>query len=119
MSNILSPPQAGVYTWEHPGGKFEVCLRPNFVFYCQSFPAAAVWSFQDNKLTVDWKNYGKYELILNDSDVLEGSVVGISTKWRKMSFLRPLSDAEAILFVSEFILYYTSLLSFSLYIFFK
>lgn len=96
---MASSPHVGVYTWEHPGGKFEVCLRPNFVFYCQSFPAAATWSFQDNNLTVNWKNYGNYELTLGASG-FEGSVVGIPAKWRKMTLLRPLSDAETALLVS-------------------
>jgi len=92
----------GVYTWEHPGGKFEVCLRANFVFYCQAFPAQGSWNFvEGNKLIINWKNYGNYELTLGANSGFEGSVVGIPAKWRKMTFLRPLSNAETVLLASQ------------------
>ena len=86
----------GHYTWTHPSGSFPVCLRPNGVFFCPSFQQESTWSVSDaNKLHVDWKKYGQYEFAPN-GDGLEGSAVGSPEKWRRMTFLRPFSEAEAV-----------------------
>ncbi len=92
----------GVYTWEHPGGSFEVVLRPNTVFYCPSYPANAKWFDIGDKVEIDWRNYGAY--ILNKCEAeneFEGSVVGNPSKWRKMKFLRPFNELETTLLVCE------------------
>mmetsp|Transcript_35157 Transcript_35157/g.92571 ORF Transcript_35157/g.92571 Transcript_35157/m.92571 type:complete len:121 (-) Transcript_35157:319-681(-) len=52
----------GLYTWSYSEGSFPVEIRPNGVFYCASYPAAATWTFDQDILIVDWKKNGKYVL---------------------------------------------------------
>lgn len=87
---------AGVYSWEYANGRFDVALRPNSVFYCPKYPAGASWSFVDGALCIDWKNYGKYELMKTETG-FEGSAVGKPANWRKMTYSRPFTDIETLL----------------------
>eukprot|EP00596_Hydrurales_sp_CCMP1899_P009171 CAMPEP_0119034118 /NCGR_PEP_ID=MMETSP1177-20130426/1157_1 /TAXON_ID=2985 /ORGANISM="Ochromonas sp, Strain CCMP1899" /LENGTH=175 /DNA_ID=CAMNT_0006991359 /DNA_START=27 /DNA_END=551 /DNA_ORIENTATION=+ len=90
----------GVYSWTYAGGNFPVCLRPNGIFYCPQYSAAASWKLEDNvKIIIDWKNFGQYELNidLTQEGLLEGYQVGKPNNWRKMTFLRPFSAAELLL----------------------
>ena len=74
-----------------------MCLRPNGVFFCPSFQQESTWAVNDAKLHVDWKKYGTYEFMPKGAAGLwEGSAVGNAENWRKMTFLRPFSDAEAL-----------------------
>lgn len=97
----------GVYTWQYAGGAFPVTLRPNGVFHCGQFPALASWSAEEQggiakRLFIDWKNFGKYEFgIAADGSCLEGCSVGNPSNWRKMTWSRPLNDAEKLLMAGE------------------
>jgi len=97
MSNIF-----GVYDWSYAGGSFQVALRPNGTFYCEKYPAQAKWQVVDNKLQVDWKNFGQYEFVIGSSSVIEGSLVGNPSNWRKMSFARAFTETETALLGAGF-----------------
>jgi hypothetical protein len=92
----------GVYTWTYAGGSFEVSLRPNSVFYCETFPSAASFTASDEgrSLSVDWKKYGKYNFRRSPENpaVFEGSVEGNEENWRKMELKAPFSAMEIALF---------------------
>lgn len=97
---------AGWYTFEHPGGAFEVCLRPGGVFYAPDFPCNSRWcAMGEKKIGVAWGKYGNYELnVVGDpaNRELAGSAVPPApgdapgpNDWRRMKAARPLSPAEA------------------------
>jgi hypothetical protein len=92
---------SGIYSWTYGGGQFTVCLRPSGVFYCSEYPAVATWEGitdeGDQKLLINWKNFGKYELKVISEGVLEGYQVGKPNNWRKMQFLRPFNDVETLM----------------------
>ena len=87
----------------HKGGEFEVCLRPD-TFFCSQFRASAFWHYleEEGVLKIDWANFGKYAMKLGSDGVTwEGSVIGKPESWRKMTFTRPISDAEVLLLNTE------------------
>ena len=97
---------AGWYNFEHPGGAFEVCLRPGGVFYAPDFPCNSRWcAMGDNKVGIAWGKYGNYEMtVVGDPAArrLSGSAVPPApgdapgpNDWRRMAAVRPLSPAEA------------------------
>ena len=93
----------GVYKWEYASGAFDVALRPNAVFHCPQYSSSSTWSLDNNKLSINWKNYGSYELIKSKDEssiVFDGSVKDQPTKWRKMTFIRPFNDVESLFLVS-------------------
>jgi hypothetical protein len=90
----------GWYLWQYAGGQFPVAIRPMNSFFCPSFRAASTWYQDGPSLKIDWANYGKYEL-QNNGGVWEGAAIGKPESWRKMSFQRPFTDAESLLFDSE------------------
>jgi hypothetical protein len=98
ISIMIAP---GEYSWTYGGGQFAVCLRPSGVFYCSEYPAVATWeAITDEgvqKLLINWKNFGKYELKVTAEGVLEGWQVGKPNNWRKMQFLRPFNDVETLM----------------------
>lgn len=87
----------GVYDFAHPGGTFDVHLRPGGRFFAPLFQARASWSLaEDQRLLIDFQKYGRYELTrLEGSAEFEGSAVGDPSNWRKMKRRRPFSEAEA------------------------
>lgn len=92
----------GIYTWAYGGGSFPVCLRQSGVFYCAQYSSAAKWNLATNpdhssKLSIDWKNYGQYELKQVGEGQFEGSQTGKPNNWRKMAFLRPFNDHEMLM----------------------
>eukprot|EP01038_Epipyxis_sp_PR26KG_P014201 gene14201-19055_t len=115
MSGFINPIKCGYYQWEYGGGKFEVCLRPNGVFYCDIYQAEGKWSLSNEKesesgqdlnadliLSVDWSNYGKYvfQVPANDNSgdsALMGNVLGNTSNWRKLQFVREFSQTEKFL----------------------
>jgi hypothetical protein len=36
--------------------------RPSGIFYCPQYSAAASWKSDIQKIVIDWKNFGQYEL---------------------------------------------------------
>lgn len=98
---------AAWYAFQHPGGEFEVCLRPGGVFYAPQFPANSRWcvmpSGDGSKIGIAWGKYGNYELTVTDAVLreLQGAAVPPSPQdkpgpndWRRMRAVRPLSPAE-------------------------
>lgn len=96
---------AGWYSFEHPGGAFEVCLRPGGVFYAPDFPSNSRWcAMGETKVGIAWGKYGNYELTIVGEPArreFAGSAVPPSpgdapgpNDWRKMRLVRPLSPAE-------------------------
>ena len=84
--------------WEK--GEFEIQFRADGFnhFVCPKFSAHSHWEYvaADNKILIDWAQYGKYELIIDaDSKSMTGNKVGQPTNWRKASFLRSLGAEEA------------------------
>jgi len=79
----------------HTGGRF----------FSPQYQAQATWTVIDqDKIYIDWGNYGEYELALNGSanpPVFEGSYKGKPTNWRKMALKRPFTVAEMKLLDSE------------------
>jgi len=95
------------YGFQHPGGEFEVCLRPGGVFYAPQFPANSRWCVMPSgdgaKIGIAWGKYGNYELAVTDAVLreLQGAAVPPSPRdapgpndWRRMRAIRPLSPAE-------------------------
>ena len=92
----------GVYSWSHAGGSFPVCLRPSGVFYCAQYASAAKWDLQSGpneskKVSIDWKNYGHYELNVVGDGLLEGSQKGKLNNWRRMTFIRAFNEHEVLM----------------------
>jgi hypothetical protein len=88
--------QLGVYNWSYAGGVFSVSFRPNGIFHCASFPAAATWQVEGAKLMVDWKKYGTYEFALNGGSLIEGSATNAPANWRKLEYLRDFNATEKV-----------------------
>jgi len=86
--------------WQFSGGQFPVALRPMGTFFCPSFRAQSTWSSVGDTLRIDWANYGKYEL-KRIEDRWEGCAMGRPDSWRRMSFERPFTEAEQMIFDSE------------------
>merc|ERR1712136_626761 len=64
-------------------------------FKCATFPAHAHWSANDDKILINWAEYGKYELTADvAARTLSGCAVGgdPATDWRKAKLLRPLAS---------------------------
>ena len=81
----------GVYKFEHPGGEFEVHLRPELRFFAPKFQAKATWHITETgELTIDWGKFGQYALQLKDppTRTFEGSAVGKPENWRKVRIAR-------------------------------
>ena len=102
----MSPaPSIGWYNFVHKGGEFLVCLRPAGAFFCPQFRAGAFWHYLEEEggvLKIEWANYGKYAMKLGEDGITwEGSVINKPESWRKMTFARPLSDAELLLLNTE------------------
>ena len=100
---MSTAPSVGYYNFVHKGGEFEVCLRPH-TFFCSQFRASAFWHSleEEGVLKIDWANFGKYAMKLGSDGVTwEGSVIGKPESWRKMTFTRPISDAEVLLLNTE------------------
>lgn len=94
---MTTPGLSGVYKWLYAGGSFTVCLRPSGVFYCKEYSSSAQWVVSPSGISIDWKNYGQYELNIVGSGQLEGSIKGKPASWRKMSFLRPFDECENLM----------------------
>ena len=92
----------GVYEWTYAGGSFTVALRPNGTFFCALYPAQATWQAVDGGLLVDWKNYGQYEFTAESNGVIEGSVRGEPSNWRRMAFKREFNETEMALLGAGF-----------------
>lgn len=88
----------GWYEFAYEGGTFEVSLRPGGTFFCPTYQAAAVWLLHEGKLQIDWKQFGKYELVQTPDGSWEGATIGNAADWRKARLLRPLSPVETLLF---------------------
>lgn len=94
----------GIYDFTHPGGTFDVHLRPGGRFYAPQFQARATWDIsEDKKLRIDWAKFGKYDLTPKGTSPpsFEGSAVGDLKNWRKMALKKPFSVAEAKLLDSS------------------
>jgi len=89
----------GVYDFAHPGGVFDVHLRPGGRFFAPQFQARASWNLEGQRLLVDFAKFGRYEFTrvgeLEGSADFEGSAVGDPSNWRKMKRRRKFSVAEA------------------------
>jgi len=88
----------GWHEFSHPGGSFEVCLRPGGVFFCPTYHAASRWCNKPGSsvIAIAWEQYGCYELEVTSQSPfkLAGSIVGSPADWRKMEPRRALSAAE-------------------------
>merc|ERR1719502_1976289 len=82
----------GIYDFQHPGGNFEVHLRPDGKFFAPKFQARASWNCTESGvLSIEWGKFGQYMLELKDpaTRYFEGSAVGKPESWRKMKLKRP------------------------------
>ena len=71
-----------------------MCLRPSGVFYCMQYSSSSKWEATSSGITIDWKNYGQYELNIAGANELVGCQKGKPANWRKMNFLRPFNECE-------------------------
>ena len=65
---------AGWYAFQHPGGEFEVCLRPGGVFHAPGFPTASRWCAlpgPNPAIAITWGKYGDYKLDVTDGVLRE------------------------------------------------
>ena len=87
----------GVYDLSWSGGTFSVEIRADGVFWCRKFPTHSTWKLMadGHTLLIDWQQWGTYELVVNADGTLTGSVQGKPDDWRKATFVRALSSAEA------------------------
>ena len=87
----------GIYTFEHPGGSFDVHLRSKGRFFAPRFQARATWNCTEaGELFIDWGKYGQYKLDIVDpaTRAFSGAAVGKPESWRKMVRRREFSVAE-------------------------
>ena len=90
----------GWYDFTHPGGTFDVCLRPGGTFFCPKFQANSRWAVTpDGKLQIEWGKFGNYELPVTNVEAREfaGSMVGDASQWRRMKMKRGLVQSEVAL----------------------
>ena len=77
----------GVYSFEHPGGVFDVHLRPFTKFFAPNFHEKASWAFTSSKLLIEWGKYGQYVLDVDmaaQTPSFSGSAQGDPSNWRKV-----------------------------------
>ena len=94
----------GIYTFEHPGGSFDVHLRSKGRFFAPRFQARATWNCTEaGELFIDWGKYGQYKLDIVDpaTRAFSGAAVGKPESWRKMVRRREFSVAEQAIMDSE------------------
>lgn len=94
----------GVYNFQHPGGQFDVHLRPGGRFFAPNFQARASWSVsEDGEMFIEWGKFGQYKLSITDpaARAFEGAAVSNAQSWRKMALRRPFTVAEMKLMDSE------------------
>lgn len=87
------------FAWS--GGSFPVQFKSDGYnhFKCEDFPAHAHWSLDDDKLFINWAEYGKFELKVNAEDgTMEGGTLGGNweTEWRKGKKIRNLIDDRVV-----------------------
>mmetsp|Transcript_35135 Transcript_35135/g.93663 ORF Transcript_35135/g.93663 Transcript_35135/m.93663 type:complete len:204 (-) Transcript_35135:124-735(-) len=85
------------WDFEWSGGSFPVEFKADGYnhFKCSTFPAHAHWSLNDDKIFINWAEYGKYELTADmAASTLSGCAVGgdPATDWRKAKLLRSLTS---------------------------
>ena len=78
----------GVYEFEHPGGVFDVHLRPMGKFFAPKFQAAkTTWTCTEaGELSIEFAKYGQYKLEITDPATrsFAGSAIGKPESWRKV-----------------------------------
>lgn len=103
---------AGVYSFSHPGGEFEVHLRHKGRFWAPKFQCKSTWQLEsDGSLSINFVQYGKYALErmqdeswrsrFGQSSDWSGSAVGKPDSWRTMVKQRSFSTAERALMDSR------------------
>jgi len=86
---------AGVYSFAHPGGEFEVHCRDKGRFWAPKFQCKSTWQLEsDGGLYVDFQQHGKYALKRTGDGTFSGSAVGKPDSWRTMVKQRSFSTAE-------------------------
>ena len=68
-------------------------------FHCAEYPAAATWSRHGLGITIDWKEFGEYEMRIDPvTKAMAGCVKGSPADWRRAVFVKALSPVETLLF---------------------
>lgn len=85
----------------HPQGEFNVEFRGDGYnhFVCTTYPAHAHWTLAGanrDELTINWAQYGMYELRVDGSGKAEGSLKGTPTDWRRMTKVRDLAASASV-----------------------
>ena len=117
----------GWYSFQYEGGECAVCFRPGphptcsnssvcprshcvlvadsrahsagGRFHCAEYPAAATWSRHGLGITIDWKEFGEYEMRIDPATkAMAGCVKGAPADWRRALFVKALSPVETLLF---------------------
>ena len=88
------------YSFTHPHGSFDICLRPGGVMFAPGFAVGGSrWCVGADgaSIALTWGKYGDYSLQVSNAAEREltGSAVNMPEQWRKMRGTRPLSPAEA------------------------
>merc|ERR1719272_1212403 len=89
------------WSWSYEGGAFEVEFRVGNIFYCPSYPAISTWTQEGNKVVVDWKNFGTYDMVLSDDKTMAGAYRGYPDDWRKASLSKTHSAEERAAHAAE------------------
>jgi hypothetical protein len=92
MQLIGSNGTGSQWLFKHPMGEFTVAFLADGrnCFVCNDFPADSHWAIggaDRNQLTIDWKEYGTYELIMDGSGKASGCCKGVPAEWRRMVHL--------------------------------
>jgi len=90
---------SGHYNWIYASGNFPVSLRPSGVFNCPKFPASSSWKHENDNLSVNFGKYGTYLMksSSNTNKIFEGYLSTNPNDWRKMEYVKPLSESETLL----------------------
>jgi hypothetical protein len=64
-------------------------------FHCPTYPAHSHYSLDGNNLSLDWGQYGSYELVVDPgTGTMQGCEKFKPAEWRRCSYIRPLEAQQ-------------------------
>merc|ERR1711934_1293725 len=84
------------WNFAYSGGSFEVHFASNGEFFCPSYKAHSYWTVEGDKVAIDWKKYGTYDMVMDvGAKTMSGHYRGYPDDWRKATYLGELDHAHS------------------------